>query len=193
VINNDETRREVFLPRGVWYDFWSDRRYTGPTSVTVDPPLDHIPIFARGGAIVPTQQVVEYTDQAPINPLTFEIYPDGALARDYYEADGLSFDPQRGISLQQHLSISADEHGADITITARQGSYNPPARSLVLKLHAQHQKPGRVEMNGKVLTVLESPTALDSATEGWAYDAVHDLVWIKTPDQGVAMTARVEK
>ena len=45
--------REVYLPRGRWEDFWDRSRvYTGPTTITVDAPLDLIPVFARAGAKV---------------------------------------------------------------------------------------------------------------------------------------------
>lgn len=193
VVQSDHAQRDVYLPRGEWYDFWSDRRYTGPADLTVDAPLDRIPIFVRGGAIVPMRQVVEYVDQAPIDPLTFEIYPDGASEREYYEDDGISFDYERGVSLDQRLSASEDPQGITIKRSARQGSYQPPARSMVWKVHAREIPPHAVTLNGAALGALASLKALDDATEGWAYDGVHRVVWIKTPDRGVALTARVEK
>ena len=45
--------REVYLPKGRWEDFWDHSRvYTGPTTITVDAPLDLIPVFVRAGAKV---------------------------------------------------------------------------------------------------------------------------------------------
>jgi alpha-glucosidase len=193
VVMNQRTEREVYLPRGDWYDFWTDRRYAGPTSIVVDAPLDRIPIFVRGGAIVPTQQIVEYSDQAPINPLTFEIYPDGSSSRDYYEDDGLSFDYQRGVSLGQHLGVSQNEHEVNISVSPREGSYHPAARSLVFKVHAQKEQPKRVAIEGKPLPELQSSNALDDATEGWVYDNMHGVVCIKVPDQGISLSAKIER
>jgi alpha-glucosidase len=193
VTMSDQRQRSVYLPRGVWYDFWTDRRYTGPTEVMVDAPLDRIPILVRGGAILPTQQVVEYTDQAPINPLTFEIYPDGSSSRDYYEDDGLSFDYQHGVSLNQHLTASADDRTISVNISALQGSYQPPGRALVLKVHAQRGQPHQVVTDGKPLDRVQSADALGSVTEGWALDDVNGVVWIKKPDKGNAFTAQIVK
>jgi alpha-glucosidase len=193
VIATGAVQREVYLPRGDWFDFWTDRRYAGPTKIVVYAPLDRIPIFVRGGAIVPTQQVVEYTDQAPINPLTFEIYPDASSSRDYYEDDGLSFDYQRGVSLGQRLSVSQNEHHVSISISAREGSYLPPARSLMFKVHSQREKPHGVAIEGKTLLQLQSSAALDGATEGWVYDGLNNTVWIKAPDQGTALVAHIEE
>jgi alpha-D-xyloside xylohydrolase len=44
---------EVLLPEGTWIDAWSNRAYTGPTSILVETPLHVIPLFVRYGADVP--------------------------------------------------------------------------------------------------------------------------------------------
>jgi alpha-glucosidase len=193
VTKDDDIRREVYLPRGVWYDFWTDRRNTGPGRLTVDAPLERIPVFVRGGAIVPSQQAVQYSDQAPINPLTFEIYPEGASARQYYEDDGISFDYQRGVSLEQRLTVTQQPGGLSIEISAREGLYTPPARSLVLKVHGQRIAPRQVGAGGKELAAQSSVQALEAASEGWAYDEATDIVWLKIPDRGVALTAQIRQ
>ena len=40
-------------PRGTWYDFWTGERHAGPGGVSVAAPLDRLPLFVRGGAILP--------------------------------------------------------------------------------------------------------------------------------------------
>lgn len=193
VLLSHHTERDVYLPRGVWYDFWTNRRYSGPASITVKAPLDRIPLFVRGGAILPTQQLVQYTGQAPINPLTFEIYPDGSSSREYYEDDGLSFDYRRGVSLDERVSATAGAGQVNITISSPTGSYKPPARSLMFKVHAQRNSPHRVEIDGKPLNIFHAESNLEEVTEGWAFDELNDLIWIKIPDRGTAVTAQIEK
>ena len=47
------TSRQVYLPAGDWYD-WHSGEYAGGAQFVIAPtPMDRIPIFARGGAIVP--------------------------------------------------------------------------------------------------------------------------------------------
>lgn len=191
VTKDDDIRREVYLPSGVWYDFWTESRITGPKRLMVEAPLERIPIFVRGGAIVPTQQAVLFSDQAPINPLTFEIYPEGTCSRPYYEDDGISFDYQRGVSLQQRLTVTQQPRGLNIEISTREGSYTPPARSLVLKVHGERTQPRQVEVGGEELVPQSSVKALEAASQGWAYDEATDTVWLKTPDRGVALRAQI--
>jgi alpha-D-xyloside xylohydrolase len=45
--------RTVYLPRGAWRDFWTGERLEGGTTVNRPVSLDHIPVFARLGALVP--------------------------------------------------------------------------------------------------------------------------------------------
>ncbi len=105
-----ETTRKVYLPRGMWFDCAYGTPYTGPTTITVDAPIDVLPMFARGGAIIPTQQVIQFDNQAPIDPLTFEVYPGGSLSREYYEDDGNSLDYQHGVYFHEHL-VTLDTAG----------------------------------------------------------------------------------
>ena len=193
VVKSDERKWDVYLPRGVWYDFWTDQRYTGPTQVNVEAPLDRIPIFVRGGAIIPTQQVLEYTDQAPVDPLTFEIYPAGDSTREYYEDDGLSLDYQRGVVLRERVSSSERDDTVALHLSAREGSYAPPARSLIFKVHAVRTSPRKVEINGQGSQAYPSIDGITRAVEGWAYDALAMTVSIKLHDQGTAVSASIER
>jgi len=187
VTKDDDLRREVYLPRGVWYDFWTDRRATGPQTITVDAPLERIPVFVRGGAIVPGQQLTQYAGQAPIDPLIFDIYPDMQSSTTYYEDDGISYDYLRGLSLRQRLGVAQLPDGLSIEVSAREGLYTPPARSLVFKIHAQRTQPRQVVVGGRELASQSSLEALEHATEAWVFDASTNIVWLKTPDPGLAL------
>jgi alpha-glucosidase len=193
VVKSDENRWAVYLPRGAWYDFWTDRRYAGPREVTVEAPLERIPIFVRGGAIVPTQPVVEYADQAPIDPLTFEVYPDGSSAREYYEDDGLSFDYQRGVALHQRVASSEQQDRLTLQLSARQGSFVPPARSLVFRIHGVRSRPRKVEIGGQAHGAQSSLEGINRAGQGWVYDEDSRTLSIKLPDRGAAVRVAVEK
>ena len=47
-----EREREVVLPEGDWEDLWDrDVTWTGPATITVDAPLDTIPVFVRPGGL----------------------------------------------------------------------------------------------------------------------------------------------
>jgi len=47
------TARAVYLPAGIWYDYYTGKRYKGGKYILADAPLERIPLFARAGAIIP--------------------------------------------------------------------------------------------------------------------------------------------
>ena len=192
VVKDDQREGSVYLPPGVWYDFWTDRRHTGPTRFKVEAPLERIPIFVRGGAIVPTQQVVQYTGQAAINPLTLEVYPQGASSREYYEDDGSSFEYKRGMSLHQRFAASQQDRGLTVEISAREGAYKPPARSWAIRIHGVRSRPRGVDANGQAVQSQPNHEALEHSAEAWYYDDVQSIAEIKLADQGAGVTIHVE-
>ncbi len=186
VVKDYDESREVYLPQGVWYDYWTDRRYTGPEHIRVHAPLERMPLFVRGGAIIPSQQQLQYTDQAPIDPLTLDVYPDGASSRQYYDDDGISYDYQHGVYLLETISAIESSSGVSIRLSAREGSYTPPSRSLLIKLHGQRNDPVHVNLAGAEVPRTASVEDLDSAAKGWTWDAENNVVWVKIPDTGTA-------
>jgi alpha-glucosidase len=47
------TARQVYLPRGEWYDWHSGERHAGGRWVVAETPMDRIPIYVRAGAVIP--------------------------------------------------------------------------------------------------------------------------------------------
>ena len=99
--------------------FLGDEAIAREWTVTVDAPLGAIPMFARAGGVIPMQQLVEHTGQAPIDPLTFEIYPGAKSTRQYYEDDGITMEYQRGKYLLQKINVEDAGNQVGVNISAR--------------------------------------------------------------------------
>jgi alpha-glucosidase (family GH31 glycosyl hydrolase) len=64
VYEQGQTTREVYLPAGTdWYNYWTNERLHGGQTVTVNAPIDTLPLFVRAGAIVPFGSAIENTTQ----------------------------------------------------------------------------------------------------------------------------------
>ncbi len=110
--------RAVYLPKGVWYDYYTGKRYTGGHYVLADAPWDRMPLFARAGAILP---VAVGTPQSTgeIHQVALEVFP-GNGRHTHYTDDGESLDRRfhtlslklRGRTLTQTVT-SADYPGPD--------------------------------------------------------------------------------
>ena len=193
VMEQYHIRQQVYLPKGEWFDFWKGRAYTGPAEVTVKAPIDRIPIFVRGGAIIPMRQLVQYTDEAPINPLTFEVFPEGRSSREYYEDDGSTFAYRKGDYLLEEVADDDQPREITLSISSRRGSYNPPARAMQFEVRDQRNRPQSVELDGNNLAEVHSKPALKDSPRGWYYDAEHNTLWIKFPDDAKPHAVRIEK
>ena len=72
----DETgKRKVYLPQGIWIDYWDKTEIQGSCWVDVNAPLDTLPLFVKAGAILPYGPVKQFTTEKACDPLTLEIYP----------------------------------------------------------------------------------------------------------------------
>jgi alpha-D-xyloside xylohydrolase len=50
--------REIYLPQGItWRDAWNDEVHEGGRKITVDAPLERIPLFIRDGVMLPILQI----------------------------------------------------------------------------------------------------------------------------------------
>ena len=70
-----ETDHEVYLPPGLWLDYWTDVPRRGPGWVRYHAPLDRLPLLVRAGAIVPTQPLGHFVGERPFDLLTLNVYP----------------------------------------------------------------------------------------------------------------------
>lgn len=171
VLWQGQTKRDVRLPAGEWYDYWTDSLFAGRSYARVDAPIDRIPLFVKAGAIITSRQVVQYSDQAPIDPLTVDCYPGDSSSTVLYEDDGISFEYRNGgyslRRIEQHQSAKSRE----IVLGAPEGKFRPPARSVIVRFHGEAESPRSVTVDGKALS------------RGWGYDAVKEVVEVTFKDQ----------
>ena len=85
-------KREVYLPEGIWYDFFTNEAIKGVKRFQVTKELDEIPVYVAAGTILPLGPVVPYSDYDTIAPLEIRVYPghDGSFTMT--EDDGISYD-----------------------------------------------------------------------------------------------------
>jgi alpha-glucosidase len=55
VVKEQMRERSVILPAGHWYNFWDDHLLEGPAVVTLDAPLQRIPILVKAGSLIPME------------------------------------------------------------------------------------------------------------------------------------------
>ena len=132
IVKPDVTARLVYLPKGVWYDYWTNKKYEGGAVIRIDAPLATVPVFVRGGAIIPLGPAMNYVGEKRVDPITFAIYLDdkGSASTTLYEDDGISPAYQQGAFRRTNVAVSRAGAGYLVTIRAPAGNYNPGARKF---------------------------------------------------------------
>jgi alpha-glucosidase (family GH31 glycosyl hydrolase) len=96
VVEKGATSRKLYLPRGVWFDFWTDEKTTGGREIDRAVDLATMPLYVRAGAIIPMGPVKQYTAEPVDGPISVTVYPGADGAFEMFEDDGKSFEYRRG-------------------------------------------------------------------------------------------------
>ncbi|HET7221369.1 MAG TPA: TIM-barrel domain-containing protein, partial [Vicinamibacterales bacterium] len=90
VFTKGATARDVYLPKGAWYDWWTNERAAGSQTISRPVDLATMPIFVRAGAIVPVDPVRQYTAEEITEPTTLKVYRGADGQFTLYDDDGIS-------------------------------------------------------------------------------------------------------
>ncbi len=99
VVEKGASEREVYLPAGNWYDWWTGEKCEGGRRLHRPVDLETIPIYVKAGAIVPLDPPKQYADQPSAEPITVRVYAGADGSFTLYEDDGRSQDYLTGVGV----------------------------------------------------------------------------------------------
>lgn len=149
----------------------------------------------RAGAIIPHGPVRQYVGEPTDERHVIEVFPGGGSESVFllYEDDGVSLDHTRGGYLRTELRRADAAGGTRFTITRREGTWTPPARSWRLSFRGTNALPQGVELNGTALPRVTSESALEAATKGYFYDAAARRLLVRIADTQDAINVLVRR
>jgi hypothetical protein len=165
--------RQLYLPSGNWFDFWTNERHAGGQNITwTNNQQAQMPLFVREGAIIPmlltevqTLCDANYVNnpnvKTPDSGLLFLVYPGGASHFRVYDG----------------TDIRCEAAGGNLTVTL-----SSTARPVVLKLFGD--APVAVMRDGAVLTRLATSAQFDAVETGWRVDTQTRFILIKFQHAG---------
>lgn len=91
VSDQGATSRIVYLPAGTdWYNYWTKERYHGGQSITVNAPIDTLPLFVRAGSILPLGSPVENAEHNQVIT-RIQVWPGADADFALYQDDGETY------------------------------------------------------------------------------------------------------
>lgn len=116
------TERDLYLPAGTWYNFWTGGIKQGGRVLTAQAPLATIPLYVRAGSILPLGPLMQYTNEKPDNPIELRIYPGADGAFTLYEDDYHTYGYQKGQFSE--IALRWNDKTQTLTLAARSGKFS---------------------------------------------------------------------
>jgi alpha-glucosidase len=149
-VESDKQFVKVYFPAGDWYSLYDGQHYAGNTEVILECPLHRLPVFVKGGAILPLQAVKANTKEKSDELIIHVYMGQENNSFTHYEDDGSTFAYQTGDFAQRDIVFNAAERR--LIIGAVEGAYTSSLKKLTIILHHAHSA-GQAMANGKSTAV----------------------------------------
>jgi alpha-glucosidase len=153
-----------------WYDWYTGARVNAQAGVntTINAPLGHIPVYVRGGSVLPTQEPGYTTTDSRKNPwgLIIALGDDGSASGSLYVDDGESVEPS------ETLDITFAVMKAQLQVGVQGGYKDSNALGNVTILGVSGGV-GQVKLSGQ--TIDASKVSYDSSTSVLKLSGLNDL------------------
>ncbi len=165
---------KVNLPEGIWFDYFSGKQYQGGQIVDYPLTLATIPVFVKGGSIIPTTSDIKTTRDYDASVLNLDVYyceQVKASARQIFEDDGKTSQSiaNNAFELININSINQDEH-FELTFNRELPGKGykgmPKQRNINVVIHNWTGGVEGIAFNGKTLdnSVVEYDSVNDTLT-----------------------------
>jgi alpha-glucosidase len=187
---------EVQLPPGVWYDYWTGEQIDRSVSLEsrdgeqkkgtqaeagsaalkpliVEPSLAVLPVYVRGGSILPVAPLTQSTMETPVGPLTLRVYVGDNCRGTLYQDDGQSYDFLQGAFLRMESSCSVEHNTLHVHLGPHEGSYKAWWSEVAIEVYGWPASAGHAKVVDKSLSPI-----WNSTTHAWQ---------VTLPDSGKGM------
>lgn len=152
VVEKGAANRRLYLPRGAWFDYWTEQRVEGGREIDRPVDLETMPLHVRAGAILPLGPIRQYTDEPVDAPLTLVVYPGADGTAGLYEDDGRTFEYRKGAWMRMEMVWRDRERRLDVRL-ARGSRMRPPQKRAIEIRVAGERAVRAAVFDGRPLTV----------------------------------------
>lgn len=129
VVDPGVTERTVYLPQNDtgWWDFWAGSWHAGGTTITLPVTLASMPLFVRGGAVLPLADDLNRAQAARDTSRTYALFPAPGTATGVsleYGDDGFAVDALDGNHALVRLALTSTASEIRLDVS-RSGRHDP--------------------------------------------------------------------
>lgn len=153
VLEPNAKSRYVYLPKGKWYNYWTNKVFEGGKEILAEAPLEQIPLYIREGAVIPFYPVMQYVGEKPVDQLTIKVYYGGESLNSYlYEDSGDGYDYEKGIYNRKKFKTQSTPTSFKMSLKTN-GHYEPSYITYKVVLFGLPFLPSRILVNDKEMDI----------------------------------------
>ncbi|WP_350291317.1 glycoside hydrolase family 31 protein [uncultured Croceitalea sp.] len=141
--------RRMYIPRGKWYNYWTEEVVDGGAEKWVSAGIDKIPLFIKEGAMIPKYPVQQYVGEKKIEQLKVDVYfKDGVETSTVYEDQQDGYDYKKGRYSLRNFRLKGKIDGMSIQ-QFKDGSYITEYETIKLHFHGLPFKIKTIEIDNE--------------------------------------------
>ncbi|QST01980.1 glycoside hydrolase family 31 protein [Pontibacillus sp. ALD_SL1] len=181
VVKEGQTERDVYLPEGEkWVDYWTGKEYQGGQTIHTAAELDHLPIYVKKDAMIPTREVQQYTDEKPLENLVLDTYLDEEASYSFYEDDGATIDYKDGEYNITNLNVVRKGKHIEFTQEKEATGYDSELDSYTLKLNNE-KAPKKIKAARAKYAEVSSVEEVKAQQETYFFDEETSTLYVNVP------------
>ncbi len=174
ILEPNSKGRRMYIPRGNWYNFWTDEVVEGGREVWVDADLDSMPIFIKEGAVIPKYPVQQYVDEKKFNEITLDVYfKIGKEKSQLFDDAHDGYDYKKGRYSLRTFKVTGKKNEL-ILQQHKQGKFDADYNNFNIVFHNLPFKITSVQIDNVVVDVNKSnTTGIQSITVDKEFTELH--------------------
>jgi alpha-glucosidase (family GH31 glycosyl hydrolase) len=162
--------RKVYLPKGNWFNFWTDEKLKGEREITWNGDIYHFPMYVREGAIIPMEvknDVSGFGTKKSAGYVTVSVWPkiSGQSSFIFHDTEG-------PVTFTIHQQ---DDKPLEVNWSSSKKNY-------IFRVNTEDKRaPKKITSSVNMLIAFSGAhTFNNSNADGWYYDSANQKLWIKT-------------
>jgi alpha-glucosidase len=137
---------KVYFPEGEWYSLYDGKKFPGNNEVILECPVHRLPVFVKGGAIVPMKPVKQNTKEISETLILHVYLGSHDSSFEFYDDDGSTYEYQNNQYAKRRLELRVAEQ--KIILNKTQGNFQSHYKIVKMVLHGLYSQLNEVKING---------------------------------------------
>ncbi len=109
VLEQGQISRIVYLPKGLWFNYWTNEVINGEDEFHIKASLATMPLFIKAGSVIPEYPVMQYVEERPTDEVKLKTYYANYEVNSFmFEDHGDTFAYEQDIYLEKKFTVRGD-------------------------------------------------------------------------------------